>query len=517
MSFLKKIKNRAATETQPQTYAIKDTVDVTIKGVFSDRVVIDDNIAAEETIPLEEAPTLNAVLHKEELIKVKDVFEELKNTPGRIDKEAIITKNKDNKMFMTILKFLCNDLITTGISTKKISKLINITYDMKTLDVYKVLDYITTHNTGRDEDIGYVQAFALSQPEQCYDFLIAIFTKSYKCGVTAKTLNKIVPNSVPEFGVMLAESYFKYKKDKNGNRQKVVLVDLVKLKKKFIVTEKLDGMRCVMIKQGDKITFYSRQGQEILGLNEIIEEAKKLPDGVYDGELLAEGIFIESKDQYKATMIRARIKGDKTGLKLVCFDYIESVDDFFSGYCETPFEERKAKLYSILRTIFESADGKDIQSDMYRKIKYLDNLYEGYDIEEVADIFEAVITLGGEGLMINIADAPYETKRVKTLLKYKQFYNVDLRVTGTYEGNGANEGKLGGIYINYKGFIDKVGSGFDQKEREMYFNSPELIVGKIVDIQYFEETTNQENDDISMRFATFKGIREDKDEESYEI
>ena len=501
MSFLKKLNQRAILETNAKS--TEQTKEIDIDG---------------DVLALEDAPTLNETLSKENLVEVKNIFENLKNTSGRLDKETIIRENKDNELFMEILKFLCNDMIVTGISTKKIVRLVDMEYDINTLKIDLVLNYIKTHNTGRDEDIGYVQAFCQSQPEECYDFLIGVFTKSYKCGITAKTLNKIIPKSVPEFGVMLAESYFKYKKDKQGNRVKVTSVDLTKLDSDFIVTEKLDGMRCVMIKQGKAINFYSRQGQEITGLDEIMEDAEILPDGVYDGELIAEGTFAESKDQYKETMKRARIKGRKTKLKLVCFDYIESVDDFLNGSCTTPFEDRKDKLYSILRTTPDiTEDDEYVELDTCEKIKYLDNLYKGKDIDEISTFFETVMTLGGEGLMINVANAPYETKRVKNLLKYKEFYNADLRVTGVYEGTGANKGKLGGIYVNYKGFTDKVGSGFDKEERETYLNNPELIVGKIVDIQYFEETTNQENDDISMRFATFKGIREDKNEESYEI
>jgi DNA ligase-1 len=476
-----------------------------------------------DVLALEQAPTLNDVINNaskpiENVVAVKNIFEELKNTPGRLDKEAIVNKHKDNYLFMEVLKFLCDDMITTGISTKKITKLLDFKEENMTLDLDIALKYIQKHNTGKDENIAWVQTFIRCQERECYDFLVGVFTKSYKCGITAKTLNKIVPNSVSEFGVMLAESYFKYKKDKNSNKIKVVSVDLEKIKSDFVITEKLDGMRCVMVKQDKYISFYSRQGQKITGLNEIEKDALVLPNGVYDGELIAEGIFLESKDQYKETMKRARIKGNKTKLRLVCFDYIESINDFLSGVCNTPFIERKNKLYSILRTTPDiNEEDENISLDTCEKIKYLDNLYVGKDIKEISATFETVMSFGGEGLMINIADAPYQTKRVKTLLKYKEFYNADLRVTGVYEGTGANIGKLGGIYVNYKGFTDKVGSGFTLNERETYFKNPELIVGKIVDIQYFEETTNQENDDISMRFATFKGIRDDKNEESYEI
>lgn len=460
---------------------------------------------------------------KEQLYSVINIFELLKNTSKTKEKKAILEAHKDNQLFYEMLKFLCNDNIVTGLSTKKINKELVETDELKLtpIDISEIISYLKENNTGKNADISLVQRFINLYPDK-EEFLKEFFSKTYKFGVTAVTLNSVIPDSVPEESVMLAESYFKEKKNKDGSRTKIIAYDI--RGRIFIVTVKLDGMRIIAIKNKDSIIFKSRTGKLIEGLDEILNEFTdgNIPCGIYDGELLAIGEFAESKDQYKETMKRARKKGKKTGLKMVCFDYIEDIVKFNNGYDGTPCIDRKDKLFQILNSTVDPTTGEEIEylseaTPKYELIKYAMPIYIGDDPDELKEYFESAIALGEEGIMVNLADAPYECKRVKNLLKYKEFYNADLRVLGVYEGTGKTKGKLGGIYVDYKGFTDKVGSGFSQEEREKYFENPDLIVGKIVDIRYFEETTNQVDDEISMRFASFKSIREDKTEPSYEI
>lgn len=117
--------------------------------------------------------------------------------------------------------------------------------------------------------------------------------------------------------------------------------------------------------------------------------------------------------------------------------------------------------------------------------------------------------------MLNYAYAPYELKRTNTLLKVKKFQTADLRVIDYFEGEGSLKGMLGGFVVEYKGNTLGVGSGFKQSERIDFWDNREDYIGKIIEIQYFEETTNQKDNTLSLRFPTFKRVRDDKNEISY--
>ena len=120
-----------------------------------------------------------------------------------------------------------------------------------------------------------------------------------------------------------------------------------------------------------------------------------------------------------------------------------------------------------------------------------------------------------EGLMVNL-DSPYVCKRSDCILKVKVFNDADVRVLNVLEGTGKNVGKLGAITIQFEHqgqlYECNCGSGFNDEERELYWNNPELLINKIVTVGYFEISKNQDGT-YSLRFPTWKGIiRNDKDE-----
>ena len=117
--------------------------------------------------------------------------------------------------------------------------------------------------------------------------------------------------------------------------------------------------------------------------------------------------------------------------------------------------------------------------------------------------------------MLNKLNSPYEFKRTKSLLKVKAMSTMDLRVVAFEEGNGANEGTLGAVVVKSKDNEVKVGSGWTQDMRDEVWNNQDKYLGKILEVQYFEVTTNEEGKE-SLRFPVAKGWRFDKDEESYE-
>jgi DNA ligase-1 len=117
---------------------------------------------------------------------------------------------------------------------------------------------------------------------------------------------------------------------------------------------------------------------------------------------------------------------------------------------------------------------------------------------------------GWEGVMLR-ADEPYKGKRSKDLLKVKKFFDDEYEVIDTEMGpfryvlNGKEheETMLSCVMIKHKGYTVRVGSGFTIEQRQEFYQNPKKILGKIIQVQYFEETKNQD-ERLSLRFPTFK-------------
>lgn len=422
---------------------------------------------------------------------VSEIIDQIKSTSSRNEKEGILKQNKDNELLKDIFKFVFNPYIVTGISKKKINKKVNSSNPSVPFisNIQEMMDYLKENNTGKDLDILAIQNFIKLAPKELQELYTQIATKSLKIGITAKTLNKIYGKGfIPEFNVMLANKYF----DR---------VD--KVKGEFIVTTKLDGERSVIIKDGGKIKIFTRQGQPIEDLIEIEEEAKLLPDNmVYDGELLLRNNKgLKSKDLYRATMKETRKDGIKKNLIFNCFDILP-LEDFQNGICKKPCKDRKLKLHEIMENL------------KLEHIIEVPILYIGKDKNIILKLLEKARNNDEEGVMINISNAPYECKRSNNLLKVKVMQSADLKIIGFEKGDGKFSNTLGKIIVDYKGYKVGCGSGFTDEDREYIWNNQDKLLGRIAEIQYFEETKNQ-NGGISIRFPVFKSIREEGKEVSY--
>ena len=93
--------------------------------------------------------------------------------------------------------------------------------------------------------------------------------------------------------------------------------------------------------------------------------------------------------------------------------------------------------------------------------------------------------------------------------------SCDLKIIGFEEGQGRLKNTLGKLICDYKGFELGVGSGFSDELRNEIWNNQNEYLGRIAEIQYFEETHNDKKE-LSLRFPVFKCMREDGKEVSYE-
>ena len=456
------------------------------------------------------------------IIELKDIFKEIKAVSSKKSKEDIIKKYKDNELFAKTLKFVYDDFITTGISTKKINANIKDNEFMVLNTGFKynyenLLDWVREHNTGKLDTVYMLQTYINQfEDEETKQFLKDVFTKKLKVGITAKTINKVLGEGfIEEFGCQLAYPYHKYLNKLEGSE--------------IIVTQKLDGHRSICIVKNGKATFYTRKGLVVNGLDIQGHEAEKLvergfggKDYVLDGELLAYNADrLETKDLFRlTTSILRSDSADKSSVLFNVFDCLP-YEEFTTGISKDPFWKRKEDLVNAYYAIHPLKSVKSTEIEpLAQHLRIVENIYEDtYHPNVILSLQEEYVdALGWEGLMINLSDGLYQTKRTSDILKVKEFFNADVLVKDVFEGTGELSGTLGGVIIDYKGNDVKVGSGFTLKERNTYWANPNKIIGKVVDVQYFEETNNQNDNNISLRFPTIKSIRLDKTPEdiSYE-
>lgn len=426
--------------------------------------------------------------------KILEILNQLETSKTN-DKIKIISKNKDNELFKKILYYTYNPDLQYGFSEDKLREGLlknnNSLRESKWNNLFDMLDELSSSNINDKLRIN-TYSFINAAPDEYKELYIKVLTKDLRCNIQIKTINKAIKNLIPTFGVMLADKYYN-KMDKVEDKE-------------FIITTKLDGGRCVLIKDNNgKAIFKTRQGKIIDGLVEFKEDIDKLPNGiVLDGELLAiNKNNLHSKDLYSVTMKESRKKGDKHDLQLNAFDIIP-YNEFITGKSSKNAFERKEILHNL------------IEQNQFTNIIEVKVLYKGNDINKIEELLNEITSKGGEGVMINL-DSPYETKRTSNILKVKKFQEADVRVLDVLEGTKSNSDKLGAIKIQFehkdKLYACECGSGFTQEERELYWQHPELLINKIVTIKYFEISQDSKTKEYGLRFPIWTSrIREDKDE-----
>ena len=434
------------------------------------------------------------------MIKAAEVIGLISNTGSTIDKQFILKKNENVPGLKEILRFIYNPYSKTGISAKKLSKYIGAKMPDKNVTYTEAIDYFTIHQTGTDADVIYATTFIANQPKEVRWLAKALVTQELKIGVTATTLNKVYGKTfIPRVGCMLGTLFSQ--------------VGEAKAKWPCIVTEKLDGIRRILIKENGNIRCFSRSGHEDTDLVEIVEEAKFLPDNyMYDGELIAIGKFKNCIEQRQATNSIANSKGYKAGLIFNVFDMV-SLDEFYAGTSKWDARSRKIQLgatfgdYSIkfltdeyVKAIACYSINKELEH-----IKPVPILGLVNSVKEVEPIVAPIWKAGFEGVMLNTVGGKYEIKRSKELLKIKHTEELVLPIVDMLEGTGKFEGMMGSLIVDYKGREVGVGSGFTDAQRKMFWDNYSSYIGVPIEVETFGESTNVAGG-ISLNCPIFKRV-----------
>lgn len=268
------------------------------------------------------------------------------------------------------------------------------------------------------------------------------------------------------FGVLLALSIFPVQAEApaillaNVYRQQVDV-------SRYLVSEKLDGVRAIW--DGQDLRF--RSGKIIHAPAWFLAGLPKQP---LDGELwLGRGRFDRLSGIVRRDVANAAEWRD---VRYMIFE--------LPGGTGT-FRQRAARIRQLVR---------QANVPWLREIAQ----FSVVDRSTLKKRLKAVVQAGGEGLMLHLADASYETGRSDVLLKVKPWQDTEAVVIGYQPGKGKYAGMMGALQLRTpEGREFSLGTGFGDLDRQ---NPPPI--GATVTYRYRDLTSSG-----LPRFASFLRVR----------
>jgi len=279
-------------------------------------------------------------------------------------------------------------------------------------------------------------------------------------------------------------------------------LDIAKAKPQFpmLWSEKLDGCYCIAWKEKDStsVSIFSRTGERYTSMKHIEAE---LSEAILIGDMIIFEAWCPDTKQSKISGWCREQKEQRPQLQAKCHDYIR-IEDFINGGTSAEYEIR----YKILKSILQYID-QDIVS-VVRQI-YVDNMEDAMALTD--DVWdrdgEGGVLRNPNGLYGGADGTVFGTKRNSDIIKLKKGVSYDLEVVGMKCGDskGKYSETLGKLVCRWDDGKTIQISGMTNLQRQLWWNNPEVIVGKIVQVDAMCLSSKG-----LLREPRFKGIREDK-------
>jgi len=419
----------------------------------------------------------------------------LEDHPSRLNKEGILEAEatSNNQELFEGMRMALDNLYTFGV--KKVPTHGGPDGQGLPWTAFKELAHLlyTRQLTGHDARDAIELALSASTQSQWNDWYRRILIKDLRCGVSEKTVNKVLKDfssikSVPVFECMLAHD--------GANHEK-------KITGKKLLEPKLDGVRVITIINAENktVTMYSRNGKELENFGHITRAIEANIE-LFERSTVLDGEMVSSSFQALMKQVHRKTDVQSEDARLMLFDILP-LSEFQAGE-SVMGQRRRSNLLRSMKAVFDKIGSIDIIPQIEIDLaEYVGELqFKQYN----KDAIEA----GFEGIMIKDINATYQCKRSANWLKMKPFIEVSLEITNVEEGTGKNEGRLGAFVCSGndddRDIRVNVGSGFSDDDRIEFWSNRDSLPRQIVEVRADAVTQNQDGT-YSLRFPRFLRFR----------
>jgi len=277
--------------------------------------------------------------------------------------------------------------------------------------------------------------------------------------------------------------------------------DTSKIKYPVLVSQKLDGIRCLII---DGVAV-SRSLKPIR--NDYVQSILGKPEfNGLDGELIVDNPY--ASDCYRVTNSGVMSKDGEPDFNYHIFDRWDDPRGFMDRYA------------SLLR------------HNLTSRFSVVPHRW-AYSEDDLLRIEQAHLSLGAEGVMVRSLNGPYKqgrsTMREGVLGKLKRFFEEEYQVIGfeerlhneneatinelgytersSHKENKLGRGDLGALVLQTKdGVVFKCGTGFDDDVRRYIWRQKTYLLGRFAKVKSFSVGVKD-----APRFPVFVGFRSRED------
>lgn len=394
-----------------------------------------------------------------------DLFNQIAKHNSPSDKLALLREYPYQEELKSVLRLALDPFITFGISNFDPAS----DGEYSPLGHFEVLEKLTSRELTGGAARRALGLSVRDLDEDYHELVRRIIRKDLRCGVGPALALQFCPNIIRTFEVMRAIPLSKTKP---------------KAGKSYLIEPKYDGLRAIAVVKGQSVTLLSRNGLEFTSTDHLKEPLLRMARGqdlFFDGELV-NGNFNNSSSAVR------RKNQTNTETTYHIFDRLEAHE--WGG---------NTREHAHRRTLL----GQDFESNRDEGLQLVPS-YRATP-EEFMRYYNHFLDQGYEGAMVKDPMGLYRFRKHKDWIKIKPAKDLDLRVESLVQGEGKYLGMLGAAIVTYKGKRVRVGSGFSDEQRQQFWASPNSIKGKIIEVQFHEETP-----DGSLRHPRFVRIREDK-------